>query len=234
MLMTVTIASQTLLTPRERADMQTLYDRYYVGGTPGDFARDLAGKDFVILLKDAGAVVGFSTQKLCRFDDTPDVFLFSGDTVVDAAYWSRPALAGAFGHLMHFLNARENPERLFWFLISKGPRTYRYLPTFYTRYFPGPDAATTLESRRNFIAQKMFGNCFDPASGVIRFSGAKDRLRPEWTQDTHDDPHTRFFEAANPRWREGDELACLVPLALDNLNRLGRRVIATTHPAWRL
>ena len=124
--------------------MEGLYRKYYAGGREDDFARDLDGKDWVILLKCDGKVCGFSTQKLfedfkcgqyVRVPGTMNV-LFSGDTIVDEGMRNQSGLAGGFGHLMRCLNERYEPNSLYWFLISKGARTYRFLPTFFKRYVP--------------------------------------------------------------------------------------------------
>jgi hypothetical protein len=50
----------------DRAGMERLYRAYYEGADEGDFARDLAEKDWAIVLRDAAGVRGFSTMKLVR------------------------------------------------------------------------------------------------------------------------------------------------------------------------
>ena len=42
------------------------------------------------------------------------------------------------------------------------------------------------------------------------------------------------FRRLNPVWAKGEELCCFVPLAMDNLNRLGERVIGAVEPEWRV
>ena len=72
-------------------------------------------------------------DKFAGQERKPFVILFSGETVVDAACRNQTGLAGAFGHVMRRLNDEfgEPPD---WFLICKGARTYRFLPTFFKRY----------------------------------------------------------------------------------------------------
>ena len=229
------IAAREQLTSAETSGMEALYNHYYCGAASDGFQNDLAQKDWVILLKQAGTVQGFSTQKLYTCDG--DTFLFSGDTVVDRTIRNQTGLAGAFGHLMEFLNARHPTDRLFWLLISKGPRTYRFLPTFFNVFYPNPDSLhTPLRGKLDMFATRLFGARYSPETHVLHFPEAKDRLRDEWAceDETRDDTETRFFKSANPGWRDGDELACIAPLAMDNLNRLGRRVIAHNLPQWRL
>ena len=212
----------------DREGMERLYRAYYEGADEGDFARDLAEKDWAIVLRDAEGVRGFSTMKLVRVAETN--VLFSGDTVVDEACRSQTGLAGAFGHVMRHLaeTGVEDPQ---WFLICKGARTYRFLPTFFRRYVPGPREDAELAERLRRVAYAMYPREYDPATGVLRFGAGKDRLKGDALRM---DRESVRFRALNPDWARGDELCCMAPLALSNLNRLGERVIADTNPEWHL
>ena len=210
------------------AAMERLYRAYYEGAPDACFRRDLAAKDLVILLREEGAVRGFSTLKLLRAADT-DV-LFSGDTVVDTACRNQSGLAGAFGHVMTYLAAEGHADP-YWFLICKGARTYRFLPTFFNRFTPGATEEPELAARLGRIAGELFPSVYDPRTGVLRFGADKDRLRSDVLRG---DAESVRFRALNPSWSRGDELCCLASLRLDNLNRLGRRVIAAVKPDWYL
>ena len=206
--------------------MASLYRRYYEGAPEEAFRRDLAAKDRAIVLRRDGVPVGFSTMRLLDVAGRP--VLFSGDTVVDAAARNQVGLAGAFGHVMQRLND-ELPEAPDWFLISKGARTYRFLPTFFRRYVPGPREDPELAARLSAVARAVFPREYDAAAGVLRFGAGKDRLRGDALRTDADSVR---FRALNPGWARGDELCCLAPLSMDNLNRLGRRVIADVSPEW--
>ena len=227
-MVSVEIWSVARLSQDDRVGMERLYRAYYEGADEDDFARDLAEKDWAIVLRDAEGVRGFSTMKLVRVAATN--VLFSGDTVVDTASRSQTGLAGAFGHVMRHL-AQTGVEDPHWFLICKGARTYRFLPTFFRRYVPGAHEDAELSARLRRVASKMYPREYDPATGVLRFSGNKDRLRGDTLRM---DAESVRFRALNPDWARGDELCCMAPLALSNLNRLGERVIADTNPEWHL
>ena len=158
----------------------------------GDFARDLAEKDWAIVLRDAEGVRGFSTMKLVRIVETN--VLFSGDTVVDEACRSQTGLAGAFGHVMRHL-AETGVEDPHWFLICKGARTYRFLPTFFRRYVPGPREDAELAERLRRVAYAMYPREYDPATGVLRFGAGKDRLKGDALRM---DRESVRFRALNP------------------------------------
>lgn len=210
------------------AAMERLYRAYYEGADDACFHSDFAAKDLVILLREEGAVRGFSTLKLLRVAES-DV-LFSGDTVVDSVCRNQAGLAGAFGHVMHHL-ADQGISDPYWFLICKGARTYRFLPTFFNRFVPGERPETELSARLARIAATLFPAAYDPLTGILHFGPGKDRLR---TDVLRQDPESVRFRRLNPNWAQGDELCCLASLRLDNLNRLGRRVIEDVTPAWYL
>ncbi len=210
----------------DRLEMESLYRRYYEGAPDEVFRRDLAEKDRAIVLRKDGAVVGFSTIRL--LDVAGRKVLFSGDTVVDAACRNQTGLAGAFGHVMRRLN-EELGEAPDWFLICKGARTYRFLPTFFKRYVPGGREDAELSARLASVARALYPREYDEATSVLRFGDGKDRLKGDALRM---DPESVRFRALNPGWTRGDELCCLAPLSMDNLNRLGLRVIADVSPEW--
>src|SRR5689334_8795057 len=123
------------VTDAQREAMFALMDRYYENITPASFATDLAEKQWVILLLDpqSGEVCGFSTQVLldAAIAGRPIKALFSGDTIVARDRWGDPALAHVWGRLALSLIDALPETDLYWFLISKGYKTYRFLPLFF-------------------------------------------------------------------------------------------------------
>ena len=224
----VEIWSRSLLREADIAAMERLYREFYLGADEADFRRDLAEKDYAILLRGTG-VCGFSTMKLVEVAEMR--VLFSGDTVVETSQRGQWGLAGGFGHMIKFVERMFPDEMAYWFLISKGARTYRFLPTFFRRYVPGPVADADLSARLARVASALYPCEYNPATGVLHFVGKKDRLRGDLLRM---DTESVRFRALNPGWMNGDELCCLAPLATDNLNRLGLRVIAATDPEWHL
>jgi len=225
----VSIISVNRLSASERCEMEALYRVYYTGAKEEAFARDLAEKDWVVLLKAEGQVCGFSTQRLISLPEQGMNVLFSGDTIVDSGMRNQSGLAGGFGHLMAWLNERYEPGSLFWFLISKGARTYRFLPTFFKRYVPCPDPDPGLEARLRCVATLLYPKAYRPETGILHFEEEKDHLI---TDELREDEASRYFRERNPHWLNGDELCCFAPLSMGNLNRLGERVIRGVTPRW--
>jgi len=218
----------------DRRAMYALYRRYYDASSWQLFAADLAAKDHALLLRDeAGAVQGFSTLAVYErtFDRRPVRVIFSGDTIVDERHWGQQALALAWIRLAGGIKAARPEVPLYWLLISKGHRTYRYLPAFSRAFHPSPDAATEadLAPLRDFLACDRFGAAYDAAAGVVRFAESRGHLRAEYADvpDAHRRlPEVAFFLARNPGYARGEELVCVCELRAETLRPLARRAFA--------
>jgi hypothetical protein len=227
------------LSAETRARMFALMDAHYACVRSEQFNRDLNEKQWAILVQNAkGEVRGFST--LAFFDADVDGrqvrILFSGDTIVEREYWGDPALAAAWGRFA-LSAAEERPgEELYWLLVSKGFRTYRYLPLFFREFYPRYDRPIPdgLRCVLDAAAKVKYAATYDAARGLIRGDWAKDRLRPELagvSAGRLSDPHVRYFVERNPTFAQGDELCCLAPIARDNFTDAAHRVIASRRLA---
>lgn len=212
------VVERSELTRRDRDEMFALYTRYFAAHARMVFELDLAEKEWVILLRDDdGAIDGFST--LMRMHIAGATVFFSGDTIVDRVRWGTWDLPRMWGRHV-FAHANGNA---YWFLISSGYRTYRYLPLFFRDFYPRDRAMKPLLDE---IAAAKFGHAYDARSGVIRLAtpaplreGISD---PELRMSN---PHVRFFVEANPGHANGDELACLVRIDPSNLTSAGLRML---------
>jgi hypothetical protein len=235
------------LRPCEREQMFGLMSRYFNGVTREDFERDLAEKEWAILLREdseggarseaeqSGAIRGFST--LMRLGATvegvPVVAFFSGDTIIERDFWGQDLLFRLWARLAFGLaqEAREEDPRarVFWFLIASGYKTYRLLPLFFREFWPRFNgSAPPFEARAlQVLAAQKFGAQWDSDRGVVRFDSAaplREDVAP-LSGARLADPHVAFFARANPGHARGDELACLCELLPQNLSRAGRRMI---------
>ena len=234
------ILNQSRLTDPLRHEMFQLHDRYFAYLDKDRFMQDLSEKRWVILIKDSqGALAGFSTVQLIETDVSGrcTLFIFSGDTIVDQSHRQNSALAGSFGHVMLRLSSEHPQTPIYWYLICKGFRTYRFLPTFFNEFYPRYDRETPEETADliHHISRLKFGDAYDPKSGVIRFQEQRDCLRPQYSDIPESrlcDPHVVFFLQKNPQFARGDELACLAAVTRQNLNRFAWRVIGQTRVQW--
>ena len=212
------VVRRAALTRRDRDAMFALYTTYFATSDRITFERDLGEKDWVILLTgEDGAIEGFSTLMRMRIGDA--TVFFSGDTIVARHRWGSFDLPRMWGRHV-FAHADANS---YWFLISSGWRTYRYLPLFFRDFYPR-DAS--MKPLLDAIAISKFGEAYDARTGVIRLATPAPLREGVSDPDARmTNPHVRFFVEANPGHADGDELACLVRVGTENLTPAGLRMI---------
>ena len=214
--------------------LYALYRAHYAAVTPERFAEDLADKTHVLVVRDGEREIrGFTTLAVTKsdFEGGPLRAIFSGDTVMHRDYWGHQTLAFGWIRFAGRIKAKQPELPLYWFLISKGHRTYRYLSAFSVDFFPRWSQATPARElaimRR--LARRRFGDAFDEARGLVHYEVSRGHLRPELAavselEGRRDD--VRFFLERNPNYAQGDELVCLTELCLDNLKPIARRLFA--------
>ncbi len=229
------------LTPDDRGKMFALMQRYYANVRRAEFDADLDEKQWVIRVvdPDGGAIRGFSTQRLLDLDvDGRQVLaLFSGDTIVHRDHWGSNPLAQVWGHFAVSLIDAHPFAELFWFLISKGYKTYRFLPVFFHEFYPRHDRPTPQwgSAILDAAARQKYAESYDAAAGVIRAGRAGCRLQrgvADLTPGRLSDPHVRFFASRNPGHARGDELCCIAPLSRDNFTKAAHRVMGPQPAAF--
>ncbi|MGZ5093004.1 MAG: hypothetical protein ACXWCY_07640 [Burkholderiales bacterium] len=224
------IVERAELRPSEIEEMYRLYDTYYDATSFSQFSHDLAQKSHVVSLATNEALAGFSTIAVLSFEFEGAVnrALFSGDTIIRHDLWGEQALATAFCRFAGEQKAAHLDVPLYWFLISKGYRTYRYLSAFAHEYYPNPRVPTpsVMRARMEHLARMRFGDAFDAETGVLRFGESKGHLRGQWA-DVRDalvsHESVSFFLERNPNYRAGEELVCLTELCAANMRSVARR-----------
>jgi hypothetical protein len=207
--------------------MLALMQEHFAGVTEELFDRDLAEKNWVILLEDdRGRLRGFSTQLLSamQVSGAPVRVVFSGDTIVDRDAWGSNALARTW---LEAVRTWQSDVPLYWLLITSGFRTYRFLPVFWKEFWPRHDSPA-LPAILMAMASERFGRRYDQATGIVRLA-APQVLRnglAEIPPNRLGNPHVEFFARVNPGHARGDELACLCPLTRANQTPAGRKLAA--------
>ena len=221
---TAVITPVTELSEKHVRDMLRIMQAYYCNVSPYQFVEDLEEKDWVILLWESGCIRGFSTQMLFDhdFDGHWIQVIFSGDTIIEENYRGSLVLPVAWGRLMLSILS-DHPEReLYWLLISKGYKTYRFLPVFFREFYPScmKETPTFEKALLCSLGRRKFGDRFDSELGIIRVSKGAQYLRPgvaDITEMRRRDKHIAFFEKANPGHAKGDELVCIARCHENNL-----------------
>lgn len=228
--LTTRVRGRETLLESEIDAMFALYGSYYDGTTVEIFREDLAGKSHVLMLESEGALRGFSTLAVIdfEFEGAANRAIFSGDTIIDHQFWGEQELVRAFCRFAGALRAEAPALPLFWLLISKGYRTYRYLETFAHDYQPHHSREPSREARARLetLARRKFGASFDAAAGLLRFPESRGQLKSRWAEvrdPLQQHPAVHYFLERNPRFHAGEELVCLTELATENLRSFARR-----------
>jgi hypothetical protein len=212
--------------------MSALFLRHYDGVAEPEFQADLDRKTDVLLVSHGAEVIGFTASEIYErtWEGRPVRVLYSGDTVVDRAHWGQQALAFAWIERLGRLS-RERPEAaLYWFVIVKGHRTFKFLPTFGKSFFPHWSIdRSDLKPLADFLAREKFGADYDAGRGVVAFARSRGHLtaaiaEPSAAERGRDS--VRFFLERNPGYAQGHELVCLCELSEENMRPLTRRLFA--------
>lgn len=202
------------------ADCLSMYNLFiqYYDNTPLDvFVRDMSRKTgvFVISRVKDDKLVGFSTITNFEVDSNGKRVrcLFSGDTVVDRAYWGTSAL-----RITTFLYVIRQKilhpfTPLYWYLISMGYRTYMVMANNFPNYYPCVDGdKPELRDIAVQASEHLFPGMLDRDRMMIHFGDDACKLKGDVTPITPADrqhPKIAFFEKRNPRWMHGDEMPCV-------------------------
>jgi hypothetical protein len=213
-------------------EMFAVHARLYDGVSEREFRSDLAEKDWVLLLRDErdGEIRGFTTLMLLDIEvaGEPLRAVFSGDTAIEPRFWGRQALVQTWARFVGELRGEAAGRRVFWFLISKGYRTYLYLPLFFHAFYPRAGVATPPFERAliHALATQKYPGAFNPDTGVIEH--AHDRLKPSLavvSDHRRQHPHVALFLERNPGYAEGHELVCIAEISPANMKGLARRML---------
>ncbi|HRE32122.1 MAG TPA: hypothetical protein PLD88_09140 [Candidatus Berkiella sp.] len=212
--------------------MYQLFANYYECTDFAGFKRDLSKKNYVLIVYNENSqIVGFSTiwHYQTTYQEQKLQVIFSGDTIMANAYWGNSALAFNWIKFAGTLKALNPTLPLYWFIIVKGHRTYRYLPVFSKVFYPHYQQATPSweQGLMNQLATELFGESYDPLRGIIHFSQSQGHLKQDWATipiNLLSRPEVQFFKQKNPQYDQGDELVCLCHLAEENLKPLSRRL----------
>lgn len=196
------------------------------------FMYDLNEKDGVLLLYDKRrSIQGFTTYLLIEtiFDNKKIYALYSGDTIVKKRYCGQIELFKNFGELLSkFL--KEKKEPLYWFLITKGIKTYLILPLFFKQFYPNYFTNTPLYEKRLMVhlVSLKFGKFYIKEKNIVRIYPPADRLKKEFAYESYarlENPHVKFFLEKNPGYINGDELACIAKIEISNFTKAALKFI---------
>lgn len=224
------LVARAALTAARKLDMYRLLASHFENVAPEQFADDLEGKDWVVLVEEGPRLVGFSTlvSFRIRWEGRTLRVVYSGDTIVDPCAWRSTAFLRGWIATVRRLAGASPQTPLYWLLLVSGFRTYRLLPVLFREFFPRFDTATPPRTQAliDHLAWGRFGDRYDRAAGVVRFTRPqvlRESLR-RISPSRLGDPHVAYFTDRNPGHESGDELVCLSDLSRQNLTRAGLRM----------
>lgn len=196
------------------------------------FFDDLSHKTTVILLEDVDGILrGFTSVALfdLNVNNQQVKILFSGDTIIHHDFWGSLELPRVWGKFMYETVKECKDVPLYWFLISSGYKTYRFLPAYFLEFFPRYDCQTPadLQLILDTAAQQIFADGYYADQGIIKLkhptplrSGVSDPA-----DERLQNPHIAFFLSRNPGYISGEELACITRLSMENFKPFVKRLL---------
>jgi hypothetical protein len=195
------------------------------------FIKDLNDKDYCLILRnEQNEIVGFSTQKIINVPVNEKIItgVYSGDTIIHKEYWGSTELFKVFAQF--FFEYAKPFDEFYWFLISKGYKTYKILSTFFLNFYPRY-AQTTPPYQKSIMdayAGHLFNEDYNPVSGVVEYKQIKDILKPgvaDIDEAALKNKHVSFFQEANPGHLSGDDLICLALMDRKNIKESARKIL---------
>lgn len=207
----------------EVENMYKLFNEYYDNHSLETFERDLYEKNHVILLRDKidKSLQGFSTLLRVPLKKSGRKVLgvYSGDTVIRKEYWGSAALGIEFLKYLWKLKMKRPGTAVYWFLISKGYKTYLLMAKNFAHHYPRYDQETPEEYKAlmNEFYSSKFGKNYRAETGVIGHEGKACALKEhvaDITPELLQNPRVAFFQKMNPHWAQGDELTCIAKMTV--------------------
>lgn len=220
--------------------MFLLMKNHYENMKKDKFLKDLYDKNNVFLLFENDELKGFSTIKKMELNIENEketvngkiVGFFSGDTIIEKGFsWGIEFQKEWIKYcLLESEKNMKNGVKTYWFLISKGIKTYMYLPTYFKKFSPKVDyTENEMEKKiKDIYAEKIYGNRYNKENGIVKNDGTNDFLRENvvvLSEKQLKNKNVQFFLEKNPSYQKGDELVCLAEISFENLTNLGKRVL---------
>lgn len=228
------VVDRSTITEEQSLRMFSLMDQNYNSMSIELFEKDLKNKKYVGLILDQQDVIqGFTTFAVMEIGSEAQKYgvVFSGDTIIAREHWGTQVLMKGWCETVGSILA-QNPEiTWYWYLLSKGHRTFLYLPFFFSTYFPSP-TKTDRESEYRKVADEvskvLYPKSWKKDLGVIEFEDSHGELVPELAEATFKKSKSslvQFFLEKNPKFYQGNELVCITEISPENAIRSAKTFI---------
>lgn len=213
-------------TDADKAKMYQIFIKYYDNVTLKTFLKDFNKKDYVCMMRNRdNDIVGFSTMATIKvsYKGSTHLAIFSGDTIVEKKYWGSTALHLGFLSYLYLQRLRHPFSPIYWFLISKGYKTYLLMANNWKDYYPRYDKKPNpqIKDVMKLFCNSLFPGVYNDKTGLLIFGNDYQRLKENVAEIDEEMkrkyPKIAYFEEINPTWRDGTELPCLVEIDWFNI-----------------
>lgn len=208
------------ISPIKQQQMANLYFEYYAGSDKAKFYQDLAAKDEVLFLEFDQQIVGFTTLQVYPF--LQHIIIYSGDTIVAPAHRQQQSIPTAWISRMGLLKQTYPTQELYWFLLVKGYKTYKYLVVFTQTFYPDwRNQQPQLKALADQLALAKFGDLYNIQTGIVECPSNYGYLKKPLTKLTPYEQQkvsAQFFIHKNPYYYQGHELVCLCEISETNIH----------------
>lgn len=107
---------------------------------------------------------------------------------------------------------------LYWFLISKGYKTYLLMANNFPTHWPRHEKPTPAFAQAviDGFARQKYRDFYDAERGLIVYPSSHGQLKAGVANIDADllreNRRVAFFQERNPTWQQGDELCCLAEM----------------------
>lgn len=209
------------ISPAIKNRMWKLFETFYSDVNEGTFYRDLGAKDGAIILFDEEKnVKGFSTYVFYQHainNQVVDV-LFSGDTIIHPDHWGQNVLHLEFFKLVVQRKLANPWRKVYWFLISKGFKTYLLMANNFPQSWPRYNMQTpdNIAMLINSMANRLYPANWCQKTGLLEFAESEGSLKKSIApigDKERANPNIAYFETRNPKHAQGTELCCLAEIS---------------------
>jgi hypothetical protein len=201
-------------------EMHALFSQYYHNADLATFIQDMNAKKGVLILKNKteNRIVGFSTYNEIELEHNGRraIGVFSGDTIVEEAYWGNKKMHTTFAMKMLATKVKNPSAHVFWLLISKGYKTYLLMTNNFQRFYPCHNKRDVeLEDLVDQYCNKLYPSYYNQEKRILDFGEGYHSLKNDAANIDitpgmrASNDNIRFFDNKNPEWRRGTEMPCI-------------------------
>jgi hypothetical protein len=202
----------------ELEEMYNVFRRYYRNTEVKTFKNDLDKKNGAFILRDKKTrkIVGFSTilEMKMKINGKRVLGIFSGDTIIEEEYWGNNPLNSMMVKFLLKKLITHPFTPVYWFLISKGYKTYLLLANNFLHYYPHfKREDKQLRDVAEAYSRYLFSDYYNDKKRIIDFGKDYQSLKGGVAEITGEMceryPKIAFFNEKNPTWDRGTELPCV-------------------------